>query len=58
MQSNARAQGTAKVALAPKISKELARVDWHKQTAAQIDRLYRGVSHQVRGTVIFGRNEY
>ncbi|KAK8854845.1 hypothetical protein IAR55_003584 [Kwoniella newhampshirensis] len=34
------------IALAPKITHELARIRWSEQTADEIDRLYRAIHHQ------------
>lgn len=45
-QAAATEQDPAKASLAPKLHKEMARIDWTAKTAAQVLRLQAGVAHQ------------
>nr|XP_019044638.1 methionyl-tRNA formyltransferase [Kwoniella bestiolae CBS 10118]OCF23568.1 methionyl-tRNA formyltransferase [Kwoniella bestiolae CBS 10118] len=40
-------QDESGITLAPKITHETARVDWQEKTAEEIDRIHRGIGHQV-----------
>ncbi|GAA5848639.1 hypothetical protein JCM5353_002760 [Sporobolomyces roseus] len=43
---NAQVQDSSLATLAPKLTKQLARIDWTRQTATDLSRLQRGIGHQ------------
>ena len=48
LQSKVREQDSEKVTYARKIQKEMSYINWFDQTAEEIERLHRAISHQVR----------